>query len=457
MKKYLTLYELNSLVKETIELTLNHQYWVEAELSEVHEVRGHCYMELVQKDEQHLFTSRAQNTPIARAQAKCWQSVWSVVRPHFERVAGQPLRSGLKVLLQVYPQFHEAFGFSWIITDIDPTFTLGDLARRRQEIIAQLKAEGVFELNKELPMPLFCQNIAVISTENAAGYGDFMNQLLDNQYGFQFNVTLFPAIMQGEQVEQSVINALNAIAVHTEDSDHPSSLTSFPAPLAFDCVVIIRGGGATADLSGFDTLLLAENVANFPIPVITGIGHERDECIIDLVAHTHVKTPTAAAAFIISNLKMVYDRISRAQDTVVRNVSRRMQHEQLRISSLTARLAPISFQAVGRQKQRLSLLQHSLLHGVQVSMIRANQLLQTLTSRLSPLSSQKLLNEQHKLELLDQRLKALDPMLLLQRGYSITLFNGRAVRSTDQIQEGDEIETRLAHGKLLSKVSGKKK
>ena len=158
MKKYLTLYELNSLVRETIELTLNQQYWVEAELSELHEVRGHCYMELVQKDSR---PKAEKNTPIARAQARCWHNVWAVVRPHFERVTGQPLRAGLKVLLQVFPQFHETYGFSWIVTDIDPTFTLGDLARRRQEIIAQLKSEGVFELNKELQMPMFCQNITM--------------------------------------------------------------------------------------------------------------------------------------------------------------------------------------------------------------------------------------------------------------------------------------------------------
>lgn len=434
IKKSLTLFELNSLVRETIELTLNRQFWVEAELSEVREVRGHCYMELVQKDQADT------HTPVARAQARCWQRVWSVVRPHFERVAGQPLRAGLKVLLQVYAQFHETYGFSWIVTDIDPTFTLGDLARRRQEIIAQLKAEGVFELNKGLAMPLFCQRIAVISAENAAGYGDFMKQLLDNEYHFQFSVTLFPAIMQGEQVEQSVIAALNAI------------LTPYPSPLAYDCVVIIRGGGATADLSGFDTLLLAENVANYPIPVITGIGHDRDECVIDLVAHTHVKTPTAAAAFLVSQLKAVSDRVDRSADAIVRSVSQRMQHEQLRLTALTVRLPSLTVRAVARQQQQLTQLQSSLLHAVRLCMMRAQQHIQTLTTRLSPVAMQKLMDKRHRLEIIEQRLKALDPAILLERGYSITLHNGHAVRRADALHAGDVIETRFAKGSVRSEV-----
>ena len=277
-----TLYELNQLVRETLETEMPDEYWVEAELSECRESRGHCYLELIQKEE-------LTNTPIARASAKCWANSWTVIHPYFERTAGQALHAGMKVLLKVYPQFHEAFGFSWIVTDIDPTYTIGDSARRRQEIIRQLKEEGVFDLQRELSLPLFAQRIAVITSETAAGYGDFLNQLQQNEYGFCFEVTLFPAIMQGEQVEQSVINALNQI--HAEMSDNND---------VFDVVVMIRGGGATSDMSGFDTLALAENVANFPIPIITGIGHERDECILDMISHTRMKTPTAAAAFLIS-------------------------------------------------------------------------------------------------------------------------------------------------------------
>ena len=269
-----TLRQLNLMVHDAIEAELSDEYWVQAELAECRESRGHCYMELVEKEEQS-------NTPIARASAKCWKTTWNVVRPHFERTTGQPLHAGMKVLLRVYPQFHEAYGFSWIVTDIDPTYTIGDLARRRQEIIRQLKEEGVFDLQRELRLPLFCQRIAVISSETAAGYGDFCRQLEENSYGFRFSVTLFPAIMQGEQVEQSIIHALEQIWSKASSS--------------YDAVIIIRGGGATADLSGFDTLALAENVAQFPIPIITGIGHDRDESILDMVAHQRVKTPTAAA------------------------------------------------------------------------------------------------------------------------------------------------------------------
>ena len=214
-KKIVTLYELNRLVSKVIESEMPNEYWVEAELSECRESRGHCYMELIQKDERT-------STPIAKASAKCWANKWMLIRPGFERTTGQRLHAGMKVLLKVFAQFHEAYGFSWIVTDIDPTYTLGDMARKRQEIIRQLKEEGVFDLQKELQLPLFCQRIAVISSETAAGYGDFCNQLADNPYGFQFHTRLFPAIMQGEGVEQSIINALNRIYNGQ-----------------FDCVVII--------------------------------------------------------------------------------------------------------------------------------------------------------------------------------------------------------------------------
>ena len=320
MDKRFSLFELNRLVRETIECEMPDEYWVEAELSECRETRGHCYMELIEKDEKTA-------TPIAKASAKCWASKWMLVRPYFERTTGQRLVAGMKVLLKVYPQFHEAFGFSWIVTDIDPTYTLGDMARKRQEIIRQLKEEGVFDLQKELSLPLFCQRIAVISSETAAGYGDFCNQLSDNPYGFQFQTWLFPATMQGEGVEQSIISALEKIY----------SISSLHSPLStkFDCVVIIRGGGATSDMSGFDTLALAENVANFPLPIITGIGHERDESILDMVSHMRVKTPTAAAALLIDHLKQVLDTINNSQNTITRSV-------QQKLSVLNAQLLAVS-------------------------------------------------------------------------------------------------------------------
>ena len=398
-KRY-SLIELNRLVRDAIECGLPDEYWVEAELSECRERSGHCYMELIEKDEQT-------NTPVARASAKCWRQTWQMVSPYFERTTGQPLRAGLKVLLRVYAQFHEAYGFSWIVTDIDPTYTLGDMARKRQEIIRQLKAEGVFDLQRELRIPLFAKRIAVISAAGAAGYGDFCRQLEENDYGFRFEVTLFPAIMQGEQVEQSVIAALNQI--YEQQSNHTSHLSSLS--FHFDVVCILRGGGATADLSGFDTLALAENVAQFPLPIITGIGHDRDECILDMVSNTRVKTPTAAAALLIDNLKQVLERINMAQ-------------------------------------QRLNRIGHLFSD--------ARHRLELLENRFSVAWERQLTEQKHRINRLELMLQGFDPQLLLSRGYSITLLNGKAIRDPRQLKAGDEIETRVEKGTIRSVVKSEK-
>ena len=414
-EKYITLFELNRLVREVIECEMPNEYWVEAELSECRESRGHCYMELIEKDEQTA-------TPIAKASAKCWASKWMVVRPYFERTTGQRLVAGMKVLLKVYPQFHEAFGFSWIVTDIDPTYTLGDMARKRQEIIRQLKEEGVFDLQKELTLPLFCQRIAVISSETAAGYGDFCNQLSNNPYGFQFETRLFPATMQGEATEQSIISALENI--------YSLFLSSLHSPLStkFDCVVIIRGGGATSDMSGFDTLALAENVANFPLPIITGIGHDRDESILDMVSHTRVKTPTAAAALLIDHLKEVLDVIEGAQMLVTR-------YAQQKLSILNSQLSIIS-EAIPRL----------------FSVVRTRQeaRLDSLGQKIPMLIERRLTNECHRLEIIEEKVRSFDPQLLLKRGYSITLYNGHAVKDAKALKAGDEIETRVEKGTIKS-------
>lgn len=381
-----SLRQLNIMVRDAIEATLSDEYWVEAELSECRESHGHCYMELVEKDE-------LSNTPVARASAKCWRQTWAMARPMFERATGQQLRAGMKVLLRVYPQFHEAYGFSWIVTDIDATYTLGDLARRRQEIVRKLKEEGVFDLQRELVLPRFCQRIAVISAETAAGYGDFCRQLEDNEYGLHFRPTLFPAIMQGEQVEQSIIAALNDINKRLED---------------FDCVVIIRGGGSTSDMSGFDTLALAENVANFPLPVITGIGHDRDECVLDMVSHIRVKTPTAAAAFLIDHLSRIWETLCDAQRRITQAVSRKMSDCRHQIELWEARI-PVAIE-------------------------------------------KRILTQKYRIESLELKLQSFDPQLLLSRGYSITLHNGKAVRDPSLLQVGDEVETRVEKGTFKSIV-----
>lgn len=381
---HFSLYALNALVHEAVNNALPDEYWVEAELAECRERNGHCYMELVEKDERS-------NSPIAKASAKCWRQTWTLLHATFLRATGQPLRAGMKVLLRVYPQFHEAYGFSWIVSDIDPTYTIGDLARRRQEIIKTLKAQGVFDLQRELRLSPFTQRIAVISAESAAGYGDFCRQLLDNEYNLQFHTELFPAIMQGERVEQSVIQALNLINNRIDD---------------FDAVVIIRGGGATSDMSGFDTLPLAENVANFPLPIITGIGHDRDECVLDMVSHTRVKTPTAAATLLITHLCNTLQQVADAENVIAHYALDRLQRHRLQLEHITT---------------------------------------------LLPHLAQRLMTEaHHSLERIQLKLEGYDPQLLLQRGYSITLHNGQIVKSPQDVKSGDEIETRLKQGTIKS-------
>jgi len=428
----LTLYELNRLVREVIECEMPNEYWVEAELSECRESRGHCYLELIEKDERSI-------TPVAKASAKCWASKWMVIRPYFERTTGQRLHAGMKVLLKVYPQFHEAYGFSWIVTDIDPAYTLGDMARKRQEIIRQLKEEGVFDLQKGLQLPTFCQRIAVISSETAAGYGDFCNQLADNPYGFQFHTRLFPAIMQGEGTEQSIIAALENIYSF-------QSSTSYN----FDCVVIIRGGGATSDMSGFDTLALAENVANFPLPVITGIGHDRDECILDMVSHTRVKTPTAAAALLIDHLKAILDTLNDAQDRLIRYCGNKLYALNAQLSTLSLTLPRLFSVVKTRHEARLDSLYQRIRSRIQQRTVASQAEILRLEQSLHASLQRRLTGEHHRMEIIEEKVHALDPTLLLKRGYSITLFKGKAVRDPKSLQQGDEIETRLEKGTIKS-------
>ncbi len=428
--KPLTLYELNSLVREVVETTLATGYWVEAELSEAREVRGHCYMELVQKDP---FSA----TPVARASAKCWKNRWSTLRPKFERTTGQPLHAGLKVLLWVTASFHEAYGFSWIVQDIDPTYTLGDMARKRMEIVRQLKEEGVFDLQKELHLPMFAQHVAVISSANAAGYGDFCNQLANNNHGLCFETTLFPAIMQGDQVEASVIAALNNI---------------YDVADRYDVVVIIRGGGATADLSGFDTLCLAENVANFPLPVITGIGHERDECVLDMVAFQRVKTPTAAATFLIDNLMEISQRLDSWQDAISQRAGQRLLLEHTRLEKITPRIPVLVHLARTHQDTRIERLTTTIAHRMREQLTTERYRIERLATSIPPLVNKRITAERLQLDHLALRAKSLDPALLLKRGYSITLVNGRIVRDPACLRVGDVVETHVEKGVFTATV-----
>lgn len=431
METALTLYELNNLVSEVISSVMPDEYWVEAEISELRVVRGNCYMELVQKAEDT-------RTPVARASAKCWRTYWILVQSSFERVTGRQLCPGMKVMMRVHADFHEAYGFSWIVTDINAEYTLGDIARRRREIIARLKEEGVFDLQKELIIPLFAQRVAVISSDNAAGYDDFCNQLQNNEKGLAFSVKLYPAVMQGESTEDSVIDALDRIY---KDEDK------------FDVVVIIRGGGATSDLSGFDTLSLAENVANFPLPIIVGIGHNRDESVLDLVANMSVKTPTAAAAFLIDRLAAVAARVDAAATSLSKYVTNRIEQEKSRIKYLSTVLPSLYAAVKSRENMRISRMSDSLYVAVRQIVASEKARLDLMPQRLSGAWRQAVTGESHRLQMLEQRVAASDPKRMLARGYTLTLHDGRAVTDLSSLKKGDMLTTLFAGGEVVSEVN----
>ena len=406
----LTLLDLNSLVRRSLEQCLPDEYWIQAELSDVRtNATGHCYLEFVQKD------SRG-NSLLAKARGMIWIHVYRLLKSYFEESTGQAFTSGIKVLVKVSVQFHELYGYSLTVLDVDPAYTLGDMARRRREILQQLEQEGVLTLNKELEMPLLPQRIAVISSATAAGYDDFCHQLVNNSRSFFFYVELFPALMQGNQVEESVLAALDSI--HSRQDE-------------FDVVVIIRGGGATSDLSGFDTYLLAAACAQFPLPILTGIGHERDDTVLDSVAHTRVKTPTAAAELLIQCLAEVAERLD---DLVVRlrqGVIALLEREKSKLADLQQRI-PLR---IGKQllEARMNLLA-----------IRKD-LLQAVSTFLS--------QHRHKLALLKQRVEDTSPERLLKRGYSITLKDGKVVTDATDLKPGDGLVTCLANGEVKSIVN----
>ena len=405
----ITLLELNGRVRSTLQFEMPDAYWVQAEISSISPSgQGHCYLELVQKDATGRYF-------LAKAKANIWRGTWLKLKPYFEAQTGETLKVGMKVLLQVTVTFHEVYGYSLVVQDIDPTYTMGDMARRRKEILEQLEKDGVIGLNRELEIPALPQRIAVISSATAAGWGDFRNQLDGNIYGFRFYVKLFPAAMQGDDVERSVISALNAVAMRRED---------------FDVVIIIRGGGAVSELSCFDSYNLAFNVANFPLPVITGIGHERDDTVADVVAHTKVKTPTAAAEFIINR---VFDTASKLENLTRRMsdaISEKMNAEKVRIERMSQKLPSLFAVLKTRQEQVLETMWIKTVNGVR-NMLTA---------------------QAHKLEIVEKSLAAADPQVILKRGYSLTRLNGRAVRCASDLKKGDRLTTVFADGSVESEI-----
>ena len=385
--------------------------WVTAEISEIRTAsNGHCYLELVEK-------SKKTSTIVARQRATIWNQRWWLMKETFEVTTGQTLKAGIKILVCVQVQMHEAYGMSLNIVDIDPSFTLGEMALHRQEIINRLTEEGMIDMNKELEMPIIPQRIAVISAKNAAGFGDFCHQLENNEYDAKFYIHLFPAAMQGEKTESSIIEALNNIYNNVE---------------LFDVVVIIRGGGGVADLASFDSYDLAVNIANFPIPVIVGIGHERDNTILDIVAHTSVKTPTAAAALLIDFLGEQISHIEQLKEEMVEAVSWRMETNK---NLLTRYLSAIKTTQLSLREQ----LNHINLLGEKIK-TSANLLIE---------------RQKQRHELLGKTIELTRPENILARGFSITRFEGHAIKDSTKIPDNATIETQTAKGIIVSKVQKK--
>lgn len=383
MKQY-SLSELCDCIDDALTTALDSTYWVRAEIASL-SVRGHCYMEVVEKANNHSIA--------AKMRATCWQHTYNLLAPYFEAETGQALSVGMQVLLEVEVSFHAVYGMSLNIVGIDPRFTIGDLAKQRQATIQQLKNDGVMDMQRNLPLPSLLKRIAVISSNDAAGYGDFCHQLKNNNNGLHFHVQLFPALMQGEQSPVSIIQSLQQIA---DDMN------------SWDLVVIVRGGGATTDLRNFDNYELASHCAQFPLPIIAGIGHTRDISIVDMVVHTSVKTPTAAAEWIVG----------------------RMVVQAERINELNERLKNAVKQSIFGQQQRLG------------------NLLQSLRF----ITQQRLYKQRTQLDVWQKTIQIHSPERIYRMGYSLTTMNGKVVKSIHDVKKGQYIQTHTADGTIESIV-----
>lgn len=431
--KGLSLYELNSRIREAMCEVFPDSCWVRAETSDVrvNQSSGHCYLEFVEKNE-------ATGLLVAKARGSIWANTYRILKPYFEGETGQPFTSGLKVLVKVSVAFHPLYGYSLTVLDIDPAYTLGDMVRRRLEIINRLKEEGVFDLNRELPFPLLPRRVAIITSPTAAGYEDFLDQLTHNRAGYPFYVHLFPALMQGDKTETSVIAALDRVYQHID---------------LFDVVVIIRGGGATSDLNSFDSYLLAANCAQFPLPIITGIGHERDDTIVDLVAHTRMKTPTAVAQFLIGKMDAVADELDQLQQDLL-SLSQQLLLEQKNLLQLLALRLPTVVQ--GRLDQNRSLLQSitQRLPRVAIELLAQHaSRLETLPLRVKNGVEKRCTECRRELLLKEQFVKMASPDYILKRGYSLALKEGKIIKSATDLQPGDALVTRFADGEVTSRVT----
>ena len=427
----LSLYQLLGKVKTAVKNNLPDSWWVIAEISELKvNYSGHCYLELIEKES-------AGESIKAKTRATIWSSVFRMLQPYFETTTKTRLAAGIKVMVKVTAEFHELYGFSLNITDIEPSFTLGELALQKQEIINRLKAEGIFEMNQMLPMPELPGKVAVISSGTAAGFGDFMDQLNGNLYGYKFYVKLFPAVMQGDEAEQSIIRALDNIFTRED---------------FFNVVVIIRGGGAQSELNCFNSYWLASHICQFPLPILTGIGHEQDETIADLVAHTRLKTPTAVAEYLIEKYRQADERINELSMTLFDSVTEKVSQEKERLNRFLFLLKPAVKERLADGSGNLRYLTASLSGSVKQLLIRESGSYGTKYTRLKTVTKEFLITEKHKHEVLEKKNDYLNPFLILKRGYSITYHKGRALKNPSQVVKDEIIDTRLAEGMMKSKT-----
>jgi len=424
-----TLSELNTAIKATLELAFPESVWVVAEISEIRcNSKGHCYLELVEREEEET---------IAQIKANIWAYTFRNLASKFEKTTGETLKQGMKVLLQVNVTFHEIYGLSLNVKDIDPTYSLGAMARKKREVIERLTKEGLINLNKQIPLPLVPQRIAVISSATAAGYGDFIDHIDDNPYGYKIFYKLYQSLMQGQEAEASIIAALKQIRGHIK---------------LHDAVVIIRGGGSQIDLSCFDTYSLAVEVAKFPLPVITGIGHERDDTVVDMVVHTKLKTPTAVAEFLISGMSSFEERLSDAQSTLVIRAKELLREENHRLQYLMQQFRHIVRDRFNGEINRIETALHRLIHGTTQIIDGNNNKLKLDVNRL--VGGLKIVFQEHKNKIkhFEQAIRLLDPINVLQRGYSITYLREKAIKDSSELQAGDIIRTKVYKGSVNSKV-----
>ena len=426
---------LQELIKESLEDNFARQLWVRAEIWDISvNASGHCYLTLVEKDE-------ATTNIVAKAQAIIWASTFRVLRPYFETATGEKLQAGMKVLLQIRVQYSLLYGLSLIVSNIDPNYTVGSTALERQKILDRLEKEGMMDMNRTLPLPDLPRRFAIISAETAAGYGDFMNHLHNNGFGYKFHTELFQAPMQGSDAPAGIIAALDRIAERSGD---------------FDAVLLIRGGGSNFDLACFDDYDLAVNIAQYPLPVLTAIGHERDTHVADLIAHTYLKTPTALADYFVDIFAAEEQLVDSLATRMLMALKGKRAEAVATVDRLFARAAGSVLMRIQSEKRSVEMLLSKAAAGILSDLQIAQGRIDMMLLRAANTAKGRLQAESHKIELLELRLSALNPMSILEKGFAIPLKNGQKVDSACQLTAGDGITVIFKDGKADCEVKNVK-